>query len=54
VMGTHGRRGLSRVFLGSVAERIVRLSPIPVLTISSKTEQDAKDKALSHASTAKP
>jgi nucleotide-binding universal stress UspA family protein len=34
VMGTHGRRGLSRAFLGSVAERIVRLSPVPVLTVS--------------------
>ncbi len=33
VMGTHGRRGLSRVFLGSVAEKVVRLSPVPVLTI---------------------
>ena len=34
VMGTHGRRGVSRVFLGSVAEKIVRHSPIPVLTTS--------------------
>jgi nucleotide-binding universal stress UspA family protein len=33
VIGTHGRRGLSRMFLGSVAERIVRASPAPVLTI---------------------
>jgi nucleotide-binding universal stress UspA family protein len=33
VMGTHGRRGLSRALLGSVAESIVRHSPIPVLTI---------------------
>lgn len=33
VMGTHGRRGLSHVFLGSVAERVVRRSPIPVLTV---------------------
>ena len=33
VIGTHGRRGLSRVFLGSVAEKVVRLSPVPVLTI---------------------
>jgi nucleotide-binding universal stress UspA family protein len=33
VMGTHGRRGLSRVFLGSVAERVVRLSRVPVLTV---------------------
>lgn len=32
VMGTHGRHGVSRVFLGSVAEKVVRHSPIPVLT----------------------
>jgi nucleotide-binding universal stress UspA family protein len=33
VMGTHGRRGLSRALLGSVAEMIVRTSPVPVLTL---------------------
>jgi len=33
VMGTHGRRGLSHVFLGSVAERVVRMAPCPVLTV---------------------
>src|SRR6187402_1452702 len=33
VMGTHGRRGLERALLGSVAEKVVRLSPIPVLTV---------------------
>jgi|CZKU01.1.fsa_nt_gi nucleotide-binding universal stress UspA family protein len=33
VMGTHGRRGMSHVLLGSVAEKVVRCSPIPVLTI---------------------
>ena len=33
VMGTHGRRGLSHLFLGSVAERVVRTSPAPVLTM---------------------
>lgn len=38
IMGTHGRRGISRMFLGSVAEKIVRLSTIPVMTVS--TEQD--------------
>jgi nucleotide-binding universal stress UspA family protein len=33
VVGTHGRRGLSHALLGSIAEKIVRLSPIPVLTV---------------------
>jgi nucleotide-binding universal stress UspA family protein len=33
VMGTHGRTGLSRLALGSIAERVVRLSPVPVLTV---------------------
>jgi len=33
VIGTHGRRGLSRVFLGSVAEGVVRTSTTPVLLI---------------------
>lgn len=33
VMGTHGRKGLSHLFLGSVAERVVRHSPIPVMTV---------------------
>lgn len=33
VLGTHGRRGLPRVVLGSVAEKVVRLSPVPVLTV---------------------
>lgn len=33
VMGTHGRTGLDRVLLGSVTERLVRSSPVPVLTV---------------------
>ena len=32
VMGTHGRRGIAHALLGSVAEKIVRVSPVPVLT----------------------
>lgn len=38
VMGTHGRHGLSRLTLGSVAERVVRLSPVPVLTVHAASE----------------
>jgi nucleotide-binding universal stress UspA family protein len=33
VVGTHGRKGLSRFLLGSVAEAVVRLSPCPVLVV---------------------
>ena len=38
-MGTHARRGLSRVFMGSVAEAVVRTSEIPVLTTSADAEE---------------
>lgn len=33
LMGTHGRTGLSRLLFGSVAERVVKTSPVPVLTV---------------------
>ena len=33
VMGTHGRSGLAHVLLGSVAEKVVRKAPCPVLTV---------------------
>jgi nucleotide-binding universal stress UspA family protein len=33
VMATHGRKGVSRLLLGSVAEKVVRESAVPVLTI---------------------
>jgi len=33
VMGTHGRSGFGRLLLGSVAERVVRSSSVPVLTV---------------------
>jgi nucleotide-binding universal stress UspA family protein len=33
VMGTHGRSGIAHLLLGSVAERVVRTAPCPVLTV---------------------
>jgi universal stress protein A len=33
VVGTHGRTGLNRLVIGSVAERVVRIAPCPVLTV---------------------
>jgi universal stress protein A len=36
VMGTHGRTGLAHVVMGSVAERVVRTAPCPVLTVRHK------------------
>jgi nucleotide-binding universal stress UspA family protein len=35
VMGTHGRSGLERYLLGSITEKVVRTSPVPVLTVRS-------------------
>jgi len=37
VMGTHGRRGVSRALLGSVTETVVRTAPCPVLTVRPHT-----------------
>lgn len=38
VMGTHGRRGLAHALLGSVTERVVRESSIPVVTVRAPQE----------------
>jgi nucleotide-binding universal stress UspA family protein len=40
VIATHGRTGLSHFVMGSVAERIVRLAPCPVLTIRPTAPTD--------------
>jgi nucleotide-binding universal stress UspA family protein len=37
VIGTHGRTGLAHMMLGSVAERVVRTSDVPVLTVRTLT-----------------
>jgi nucleotide-binding universal stress UspA family protein len=36
VMGTHGRRGVSKFFLGSVAERVIATASCPVMTVRGK------------------
>lgn len=39
VMGTHGRTGLERIAVGSVAERVIRLAPCPVLTLKAPASE---------------
>jgi nucleotide-binding universal stress UspA family protein len=39
VVGTHGRRGLGRVLLGSGAEQVIRSAPVPVLSIRGEDAQ---------------
>ena len=38
IMGTHGRKGLEHIIFGSVAERVVKHSPVPVLTVNPYKE----------------
>ena len=39
VMGTHGRTGLAHLILGSIAERVVRLAPCPVMTVKDPSPE---------------
>jgi nucleotide-binding universal stress UspA family protein len=39
VMGSHGRQGVSRILLGSVAETVVRRSPVPVTVAREQSEE---------------
>jgi len=52
VMGTHGRTGIKRAMLGSVAEAVVRRAECPVLTVKAEkgTEAERQAGALSSAS----
>ncbi|QDU92633.1 universal stress protein [Lignipirellula cremea] len=43
VMGTHGRSGLTRLLMGSVAEQVVRRAPCPVLTYKKPATKLATD-----------
>jgi universal stress protein A len=52
VMGTHGRGALAHVVLGSVAERVVRLAPCPVLTVRNPEHEFVRPDALTVAARA--
>jgi nucleotide-binding universal stress UspA family protein len=39
VMATHGRSGISHFFLGSVVEKVLRRTPVPVLTIPPRRQE---------------
>jgi nucleotide-binding universal stress UspA family protein len=41
VLGTHGRTGLAHLLMGSIAERVVRTAPCPVLVVKSRGEPRA-------------
>lgn len=45
VMGTHGRRGITRLLMGSVAEAVVRRATCPVLTVKQPAKVLAESKA---------
>jgi nucleotide-binding universal stress UspA family protein len=38
IMGTHGRKGMDKVIFGSVADRVIRLSPVPVMVVNPYRE----------------
>jgi len=46
IMGTHGRTGLAHVFLGSVAEHVVRQGPCPVLVVRRAPDTSAPSEAV--------
>ena len=49
VMGTHGRGALAHLVMGSVAERVVRLAPCPVLTVRHPEHEFVRPDALTVA-----
>jgi nucleotide-binding universal stress UspA family protein len=53
IMGTHGRGGMSHLLMGSVAERIVRTAPCPVLTVR-ETPATAKVKTTNEVAVEVP
>jgi nucleotide-binding universal stress UspA family protein len=50
VLGTHGRPGVAHLFMGSVAEKVVRTAPCPVLTLRHPEREFVRaDRALEPA-----
>lgn len=54
VIGSHGRTGLSRLLLGSVAEAVVRRAKCPVLTVKQPTESVAEEKKTTSTKAQQP
>jgi nucleotide-binding universal stress UspA family protein len=54
VIGTHGRTGLLRLVLGSVAEQVLRKAPCPVLTVRSAPSQTQSAKPALSEKTGQP
>ncbi|AOI75900.1 universal stress protein [Burkholderia sp. NRF60-BP8] len=54
VMGTHGRRGFQRLFLGSVAERVLRQARCPVLMIPASAAAKASAEATAASTEKEP
>jgi nucleotide-binding universal stress UspA family protein len=52
VMGTRGRTGLGRLFMGSVAEQVVRNAPCPVVTVNSPSRELAAQAGVSSGTAA--
>ena len=54
VMGTHGRRAVAHLVVGSVAERVVRTAPCPVLTVRMEHGAEAAFAASPHVADVQP
>jgi nucleotide-binding universal stress UspA family protein len=54
VMGTHGRTGLVRVLMGSVAEQVVRKAPCPVVTVKTPPPQIQSSREAGPEEVARP
>jgi nucleotide-binding universal stress UspA family protein len=54
VMGTHGRAGLNRFLMGSVAEEVVRKAPCPVMTVKAEVPAELIGQAKGHGEVERP